>query len=356
MVDYELRWNRITDHLDTKNMDAFVITNPASVRYLCCSHVPVTPIVTSVVVTRDGIVAGTAPTLEEFRAEKEATLQELRIFGPYRDIPTMGKDNTEALTKLLDDLGIQRYLCDSDMKIKDLTMESSEFVDGLRTVKDADELKAIREAIEITKIGEDALPEIIIQGKREGDAAAELDLLLRKNGAQCTSFPTIVAAGEHASYSHHDPSSRKIGLGQTVIVDFGVYFRGYCSDITRTIITGPNPEMEDMYDLVAEAQRDSMRLVKPGVRFKEIDEQSRKVFREQGQARYFVHSIGHGMGLDVHENVTVDPSSVSLLSDNTAKVGNIFTIEPGLYFPGKGGIRIEDDILVTEDGYEVLTR
>jgi len=296
MVDYETRWNKVTEHLDAKDKDAFIVSLPSSVRYLCCSHVPVTPIVTSVVITRDGIVAGTAPSLEEFRAEKEASLQELRIFAPYKDIPTSGKTNNEALAKLLKDLGSKNVLSDGDLEIKELTVKKSEFVDGLRTRKDSDELKAIREAIEITKIGEDALPEIIIQGKREGDAAAELDLLLRKNGAQCTSFPTIVAAGEHASYSHHDPSQRRIGKGEAVIVDFGVYYDGYCSDITRTIITGPNQEMEDLYDIVAEAQRESMRAVAPGVRFREIDERSRSTFREHGHARYFVHSVGHGMG------------------------------------------------------------
>ena len=154
MVDYEVRWNRITDYLDNMDIDAFVISTPASVRYLCCSHVPVTPIVTTVVITRDGIVAGTAPTLEEFRAMKEANLQELRIFGPYQDIPTMGKDNDEALAKLLIDMGVKRFLSDTDLKIKDLAMERSEFVDGMRTTKEPDEIKAIREAIEITKIGE----------------------------------------------------------------------------------------------------------------------------------------------------------------------------------------------------------
>ena len=356
MVDYENRWNKVTEHLDAMDRDAFVVSSPANVRYLCCSHVPLTPIVTSVVITRDGIVAGTAPSLEEFRAEKEASLQELKIYAPYKDIPTSGENNSEALKKLLKDMGSKKILSDTELDIKKLTLKRSDFVDGLRTCKDADELKAIREAIEITKIGEDALPELIIQGKREGDAAAELDLLLRRNGAQCTSFPTIVAAGEHASYSHHDPSSRRIGKGESVIVDFGVYYDGYCSDITRTIITGPNAGMEDLYDIVAEAQRESMRIVAPGVRFRDIDERSRTIFREHGHARYFVHSVGHGMGLEVHENVTVAPPSVNLLSDNKAQPGNVFTIEPGLYFPGRGGIRIEDDILVTDDGYEVLSR
>jgi len=356
MVDYERRWNNVTEHLDKKDLDAFVISTPASVRYLCCSHVPITPIITSVVITREGIVAGTAPSLEEFRAEKEASLQELRIFAPYKDIPTSGENNNDALKKLLKDLDAQKVLTDSDLELKGFNIEKSDFVAGLRTVKDSDEIKSIREAIKITSIGEDALPELIIQGKKEGDAAAELDLILRKNGAQCTAFPTIVAAGEHASYSHHDPSQRRIGKNEPVIIDFGVYYDGYCSDVTRTIITGPNEEMEDIYDMVAEAQRESMRLIKPGIKYRDIDERSRKIFREKGNARYFVHSVGHGMGLEVHENVTIDPVSQSLLSDNTVVEGNVFTVEPGLYFPGKGGVRIEDDILVTEDGYEVLTR
>ena len=356
MVDYESRWSRVTDHLDNKEMDAFVISNAANVRYLCCSHVPIFPIVTSVVITRDGLVAGTAPSLEEFRAEKEASLQELRIYAPYKDIPTSGENNEEVLKKLLKDFGMKKILSDSDLKVKGITTSKSEFVDGMRTVKEHDELKAIREAIKITKIGEEELPEIIIQGKKEGDAAADLDHLMRKNGAQCNSFATIVAAGEHASYSHHDPSQRRIRRNESVIVDFGVYFDGYCSDVTRTIITGPNPEMEELYDIVDEAHHESIRAVKPGVKFRDIDERSREIFRMYGKARNFVHSVGHGMGLEVHENVTVDPASVSLLSDNTMVAGNVFTIEPGLYIPGKGGIRIEDDILVTDEDYEVLTR
>ncbi|MCK4613524.1 MAG: aminopeptidase P family protein [Thermoplasmata archaeon] len=356
MVDYKKRWDKVINHLVEKEMDAFIISSEAGVRYLCCSHVPLFPIVTSVVVTKGGTVVGTAPTLEEFRAEKEAAVQELRIYAPYKDIPTAGENNTEALQKLLEELKVKNILTDTDLELKDIEMEKSELVADLRTVKDPGEIKAIREAIKITRIGEDALPDIILPGKKEVEAAAELDLLLRRNGAQCNAFPTIVASGEHASYSHHDPSQRKIGRNETVIVDFGVYFDGYCSDMTRTLITGPNKEMEEIYNIVAEAHNASIRMVRPGVVLRDIDERARAIFREHGNARYFVHSIGHGMGLKVHENVTGNPPSVNLLSDNKAVVGNVFTIEPGLYFPGKGGVRIEDDILVTEDGHEVLSR
>ena len=138
-----------------------------------------------------------------------------------------------------------------------------------------------------------------------------------------------------------------------MIVDFGVYYEGYCSDITRTIITGPNPEMEDLYDIVAEAQRESMRIVAPGVRFREIDERSRATFRKHGHARYFVHSVGHGMGLEVHENVTVDPSSVSLLSDNKAQAGNVLiggdfsTFNE--YFNGENGMVVPVEVKEDED-------
>ncbi len=356
MVDYEKRWKKVMGHLDREEKDAFIVSVPASTRYLCCSHVPQFPIVTSVVVTRDGTVAATAPTLEEFRAREEAAVQELRIYAPYKDIPTSGKDNTEALQGLLKELGVKSVLTDTPLKLKGIEQTESEFVSDLRTVKEPEEIKAIREAIRITRIGEDALPEIIVPGKREGEAAAELDLLLRKNGAQCNSFPTIVAAGVHGSYSHHDPGKKKIEKGEAVIVDFGVYYDGYCSDMTRTILTGENQEMQEIYDLVAEAQLEAIRKVRPGVVLRDLDERAREVFRENGKARYFVHSLGHGMGLEVHENCTTNPSSISLLSDNKAVPANVFTIEPGLYFPGRGGVRIEDDILVTDDGYEVLTR
>ena len=356
MVDYEKRWNRIMDHLDREEKDAFIVSSPASTRYLCCSHVPQFPIVTSVVITRDGNVIATAPSLEEFRAREEASVQELRIYAPYKDIPTAGKNNTEALQELIKELNLKDILTDTPLKLEDIQQIESEFIAEMRTVKEPEEIKAIREAIKITKIGEDALPDIIVPGRREGEAAAELDLLLRKNGAQCNSFPTIVASGMHGSFSHHDPGKKIIRKGEAVIVDFGVYYDGYCSDMTRTIFTGRNPEMEEIYDLVAMAHLEAIRMVKAGVVLRDIDERAREVFREKKMARYFVHSIGHGMGLEVHENCTANPSSVSLLSDNKAEPGNVFTIEPGLYFPGKGGVRIEDDILVTEDGYEVLTR
>ncbi len=355
---YEKRWEAVQKELQEKDADAFVVAGAGHNRYLSCAHVPFFAIVNKTVIPKEGEPIALAPSLEEFRAKEECAIRNLRIFAPYKDIETYAEKPEEALEKLLkDELKAKKVLCDSPVKIEGIEEESSEFLDQLRSHKGPDEIKLVKEAIRITKIGEEALHDLVRPGRKEIEIAAELDRIFRNNGAQANSFETIIAGGPNAAFSHFNSSRRVIKDTDTVICDFGVYYEGYTSDITRTfLMDNVSAEMREIYDLVKRSNREAIKAISLGKSLKSLDERSREVFREAGLARNFVHSLGHGMGLEVHENVTANPVAMSLISENPIEKGQLFTVEPGLYLPGKGGVRIEDDVFIGDDGPEVLTR
>jgi len=358
MEIYEKRWEAVQKELQEKEADAFVVSGAGHNRYLSCVHVPFFAIVNKTVIPKEGDPIALAPSLEEFRAKEECAIKELRIFAPYKDIDVYAEKPDEALEKLLTkELKAKKVLCDAPVKIEGIEEEISEFLDEMRSHKSPGEIRLVKEAIRITKIGEEALHELVEPGKKEIEIAAELDKIFRENGAQANSFETIIAGGPNAAFSHFNSSRRVIQDTDTVICDFGVYYGGYTSDVTRTfLMNNVSAEMREVYDLVERSNREAIRAISLGKPLKTLDERSREVFREVGLARYFVHSLGHGMGLEVHENVTANPASMNLLSDNPIEQHQLFTIEPGLYLPGKGGVRIEDDVFIGDDGPEVLTR
>jgi Xaa-Pro aminopeptidase len=224
-------------------------------------------------------------------------------------------------------------------------------VEKLRAVKDESELSLIRKAAAIADAGARELPEMLRHGPTELGVANELDYFLRSKGCQNVAFQTIIAAGPHSAYPHHD--NEKFAIRDTsVICDFGVYVEGYCSDITRTFLVGKaDGRLREAYEVLAKAVKAGTALVRPGRPIKEVDLACRAVLREKGLDGYFVHSTGHGIGLEVHEAPTAGPRSKDIL-----KKGMVFTVEPGVYIPGLGGLRIENDVLVTGSGAEVLTR
>jgi Xaa-Pro dipeptidase len=177
---------------------------------------------------------------------------------------------------------------------------------------------------------------------------------MRSNkNVQAVSFETIVATGVHAAYSHHDNTNSKIKNGDMVICDFGVYVNGYCSDMTRTFPVGSASEdLINIYNIVFEAQAKAIKSVKEGKPFNIVDTAARGVIKEHGYAKYFVHSLGHGLGLEVHEA----PAGINVGTKTKMKKNCTFTIEPGIYKPGLGGVRIEDDVLITGRGAELLTK
>jgi Xaa-Pro aminopeptidase len=240
-------------------------------------------------------------------------------------------------------------------------------VESLRMVKDDFEVGEIREAIAIAERAFDAFRALLRPEDREKDLADALDGFLRHAGATGSSFPPIIAANDRAALPHCPPTDRTVGTGGLLLVDWGASGpRSYKSDLTRVLDTrktstfsaGPaggngnaeGPQLERIYEVVLRARQRALDVVRPGVQGQAVDTAARAVIADAGYGDYFGHGLGHGIGLQVHEGPAVRPHSETVL-----RPGMVITIEPGIYLPGWGGVRIEDDILVTPDGYEVLS-
>jgi len=223
-------------------------------------------------------------------------------------------------------------------------------VENIRRCKDDDEVKAIRKAARIASQALVASLRKMKPGVTESELAGLVEYHMRKLGAR-PSFETIVAFGPNASRPHHQSSKRKLKKNDTVLIDFGVKVAGYCSDMTRCFAVGKPPGLfEKVYKVVHDAQSAAIAKIKAGVSLKAVDEAARKVIREHGFEPHG-HGTGHGLGLEVHELPIVGPKSKGKL-----EIGDVITIEPGIYIPGKLGVRIEDDVLVTKTGSKIPSK
>lgn len=225
------------------------------------------------------------------------------------------------------------------------------WVEALRAVKDEGELAAMERAIALT---DRAFAYILdrIEGRTEREIAFDLEFFLRREGAEKLAFSTIVASGPNGALPHAVPSERKVGKGDLVTLDFGAVIDGYCSDMTRTVSVGPAGARErEIYELVLEAQVTGVRAVRPGRTGREVDAEARRVIEAAGYGEHFGHGLGHGVGSEVHE----DPPRLSTRSESVLAPGMVTSVEPGVYIPGWGGVRIEDLVVVTQEGCRVLT-
>ncbi len=236
-------------------------------------------------------------------------------------------------------------------------------VEALRVVKDAAEQETFRKAgALLDAVAADVL-NTVRAGWRESDLAAEIDYKLRRGGFEKPSFDTIVASGPHAALPHARPDDRVLASGDLVVLDFGGVYDGYCVDLTRTVCVGePSPEARRLYAAVAEAQLAGVSAVRPGAPVTDVDEAARGVLERHGLGPAFSHATGHGLGLEIHEEPRVGPRRADIPgvppagTDLMLAPGVVITVEPGAYVPGLGGVRIEDDVLVTGEGVEWLTR
>ena len=229
--------------------------------------------------------------------------------------------------------------------------KKNDLVWRLRKVKSQEELNLMRKAGELTTNGMKAAYEAIRPGIREYEVAMEIEYAMRRGGSYGTAFETIVASGVRSAFPHGGCTERKIQEGDLVVVDIGATYKNYRSDMTRTIVAGTSQDRkEKIYQLVKQAQEKALEAVKSGVKAKNIDAIARKVVGNGGYDKHFVHGLGHGVGLEVHEPPVLNTESKDLL-----EVGNVVTIEPGIYIVGFGGIRIEDTVVVQKQSAEKLT-
>jgi len=226
--------------------------------------------------------------------------------------------------------------------------------DGLlmqRAVKDADEVKAIRKALAIQQQAFRETCDFIKPGQTENEVAAYLEYRMRALGADGVSFPSIVAANANGSLPHAIPGKSKIKAGGSVLIDWGAKYNGYCSDLTRVIALGKmKPKIREIYQIVLDAQMAAIDAIAPGKKLSDIDAVARDVITKAGYGKEFGHSLGHGLGLDIHEQPVLAGKAKGVLQP-----GHVVTVEPGIYLPGIGGVRIEDDVLVTAKGHKVLS-
>ena len=352
-MDFRTRQTKLREHLATTRIDALLISHLPNIRYLC----GFSGSAGLLLVEESGSVFFTdfryaTQAREEVKAAKvvvarKSALQSVREWLGRRKRARGWTIGVEAEHFTLADKKRLSDLLPSGMRLK----HGPPAVERARMVKDAEELGRIRNAVALgAKLFDRAL-EALRPGVTEAEVAAELEYAARRAGAEEMSFPTIIASGARSALPHGRASTQVIGPGGFVVCDFGVILAGYCSDQTRTVWVGSVPdEARRAYEAVREAQQAAVDAVRPGIAVGEVDAAARKVLRKAGLARNFTHSIGHGVGLEIHEAPRVAAGQRDLLQP-----GMVITIEPGVYFPGKWGVRIEDMVAVTAGGRDVLT-
>jgi len=358
------RQARIREQFDTLNIDALVITSFPNIRYLA-NHVGSAGIL---VLTAEG-----AHLVVDFRYESAVTaLQASSSACPSLRVWPVPASYEEALLRCLSELGLGRVgleatnvtLARYEWLVANATSRSlsisfrstSGLIERARMVKDATEIAILREAAQRLDGVVDAAFKAIKGGVPEREVALQIEGAMRDAGYERLAFDTIVASGPNAALPHHRAGERMLAHGDLVVLDFGGVLDGYCCDITRTVAVGQaSPRARDLYDAVQAAHQAALAAVRPGVQTTAVDAAARGVLEAKGLGPNFGHGTGHGLGLDVHEDPRVGKPRQDV-EPVTLEAGMVFTIEPGAYVAGFGGVRIEDDVLVTDTGCELLTR
>ena len=349
------RLEHLHQKLDEKELDAILISTPENRRYVS----GFTGSAGYLLVSRDDATLATDFRYIEQAGNQAPDFQVVKVGGDWSWLRDLVKERGhKRLGFESQHVTVATYrqmaevLKDIPSEERPTLMATSGIVEGLRTVKDPEELALLQRAIDASDAAMELITPTIRPGETELEVAWRLEVAMREAGADSLSFDTIVAAGPNGAMPHHRPSDRAIAEGEPIVIDMGAKVGGYCSDITRTVCIGePDETFRRVYDTVLGSQLTAIATVRAGMTAGEADALSRDVIAEAGHGDNFGHSLGHGVGLFIHEYPRVGPKSESPL-----EVGMVFTVEPGIYLAGWGGVRIEDVVLLGEDGATVLSK
>lgn len=341
---------KIASKLPEYGLDAMLITSPSGERYALGFHGE-----GLLLVSRDGAHYTTDGRYIEAAREQ--------ITGAQVSLVTAGSGHLAQARAYLEEKGLHNVGFESGEMTVDahrryaqelpcILTPAQTLLDDLRASKDEEEQAIMRRAQEITDEAFKAILNFIRPGLTEREIAARLVYELMRHGGEQVSFDPIVAAGPNGSRPHAVPGDQVVDTGMFITMDFGCKVQGYCSDMTRTVALGqPTQEMEEVYAAVLSAQKAGINAARGGVTGREVDEAARRCLKEAGYEEYFTHSFGHSLGIDIHESPNASPSEQRVLP-----VGAVISAEPGVYLPGRFGVRIEDVLILTENGCEDITR
>ncbi len=349
------RVENLRKKLEEKELDAILISTPENRRYLS----GFAGSAGYLVVSRDNAILATDFRYTEQAGYQAPDFQVIKIGSGWSWFLDVLKEHRpkkigfESHQMTVDTYRqITEALQDLPSDDRPALLATTGTVEALRTVKDLEELALLQKAIDVADAAMKSISQTIQPGETEREVAWRLEKAMRELGADSLSFDTIVAAGPNGAMPHHRPSDRAIALGEPIVIDMGAKVGGYCSDITRTVCVGePDDTFRKVYDIVLGAQLTAIATVRPNMSGGDADDLSRAVIAEAGYGENFGHSLGHGVGLFIHEYPRIGPKSQNKLEE-----GMVFTVEPGIYLSGWGGVRIEDVVILESSGARVLSK
>ncbi|TFB25041.1 aminopeptidase P family protein [Filobacillus milosensis] len=351
------RINQLISTLETNNMDSVFMTSKENVFYFTNLYAEAHERLIGAYFDQKGNEVLIVPALEEEDVKNAGWQGQTITYFDHENpwdklsstINDLGQPQTMAIEK--EDMNVVRYEILKESFPKTTILDGQSLLNELRLIKDHSEMGIIKEAAQFADFGIETALKHIQEGKTELEIIAEIEYALKKEGIRHMSFGTTVLAGKKSAAPHGTPDLTPIKSGDFVLMDLGVVHKGYCSDITRTVVLGKaSDKQKEIYQTVLNAEKKAIEASQVGTRLGDIDKTARQVIEEAGYGEYFPHRIGHGLGINVHEYP-------SLASNNDSKLqeGMAFTIEPGIYVPEVGGVRIEDDIFITSEGPTTLT-
>lgn len=344
----ELRYNKLQGFLEQKGLDAVLISDGYNMRYFsgftgATGYVLVTKNSRTLFTDSRYTVAAKAQAMDYTVMEVGSSRDYCAVLNQVLEAENIKVLGFEAMQVRYSEYEVLK----ERLVAKELVPLKGELA-ALRRIKTQEEIEYHRHAEHIGDIAFEEVLHHIRPGVTELEIAAKLEYIMKLNGADKLSFESIVASGVNSSRPHAEPGHRQIEKGDFVTMDFGCVYNGYCSDMTRTVVVGKaDRKQKEIYSTVLKAQLAVLDMLKPGLQGKEYDKVARDIIYSAGYEGYFGHGLGHSVGLEIHEN-----PRFSMLEEDVIEAGMIMTVEPGIYIPDFGGVRIEDMVVITEDGYE----